>query len=125
SREPDRIVGARAGSPLLVGIGEHDHFLASDASALAPVTKRVAYLEEGDVADIRRESYAIYDGGGARVTRQVVEVKTSDGSVELGPYRHYMQKEIFEQPRAVADTLESVGAIKPELFGGNAAEVFA
>ncbi len=125
SREPDRIVGARAGSPLLVGIGEHDHFLASDASALAPVTRRVAYLEEGDVADIRRESYAIYDGGGARVTHQVVEVKTADDSVELGPYRHYMQKEIFEQPRAVADTLESVGSIDLALFGPAAAEVFA
>ncbi|MDQ6917652.1 MAG: glutamine--fructose-6-phosphate transaminase (isomerizing) [Pseudomonadota bacterium] len=125
SREPDRIVGARAGSPLLVGIGEHDHFLASDASALAPVTRRVAYLEEGDVADIRLESYAIYDGDGARVTRQVVEVKTADDSVDLGPYRHYMQKEIFEQPRAVADTLESIGSIEPALFGSTASEVFA
>src|SRR6266513_2448939 len=106
------IVGARAGSPLLVGIGEHDHFLASDASALAPVTRRVAYLEEGDVADIHLDSYAIYDASEARVTRQVVTVKTADDAVELGPYRHYMQKEIFEQPRAVADTLESVGTIE-------------
>ncbi len=125
SREPGRIVGARAGSPLLVGIGEHEHFLASDASALAPVTQRVAYLEEGDVADIRRESYAIYDGAGATVVRQVVTVKVADDSEELGPYRHYMQKEIFEQPRAVADTMESVGGIEPALFGANAAEVFA
>jgi glutamine---fructose-6-phosphate transaminase (isomerizing) len=125
SREPGRIVGARAGSPLLVGIGEHDHFLASDASALAPVTQRVAYLEEGDVADIRRESYAIYDAEGAGVVRQVVTVKVADDSEELGPYRHYMQKEIFEQPRAVADTLESVGDIEPALFGAAAAEVFA
>jgi glucosamine--fructose-6-phosphate aminotransferase (isomerizing) len=124
TREPGRIVGARAGSPLLVGIAEGDHYLASDASALAPVTQRVAYLEEGDVADIRRESYAIYDADGARVTRQVVTVKTAD-AVELGPFRHYMQKEIFEQPRAVADTLESVGGIEPALFGPTAAEVFA
>ena len=125
TREPGRIVGARAGSPLLVGIGEHDHFLASDASALAPVTRRVAYLEEGDVADIHLDSYAIYDASEARVARQVVTVKTADDAVELGPYRHYMQKEIFEQPRAVADTLESVGTIEPSLFGAAAAEVFS
>ena len=125
TREPGRIVGARAGSPLLVGVGEHDHFLASDASALAPVTRRVAYLEEGDVADIRLDSYAIYDAGAARVTREVVTVKTADDAVELGPFRHYMQKEIFEQPRAVADTLESVGGIEAALFGPTAAEVFS
>jgi glutamine---fructose-6-phosphate transaminase (isomerizing) len=124
TREPDRIVGARAGSPLLVGVSEHDHFLASDASALAPVTQRVAYLEEGDVADIRRESYAIYDASGAAVTRQVVTVKTTDDAVDLGPFRHYMQKEIFEQPRAVADTLEGVGGIAAGLFGATAEEVF-
>jgi glutamine---fructose-6-phosphate transaminase (isomerizing) len=125
TREPGRIVGARAGSPLLVGVGKEDHFLASDASALAPVTDRVAYLEEGDVADIRRQSYAIYDADGARVTRQVITVKTADDSVELGPFRHYMQKEIFEQPRAVADTLENVGGIEAALFGVTAAEVFS
>ena len=125
TREPGRVVGARAGSPLLVGIGEHDHFLASDASALAPVTQRVVYLEEGDIADIRRDGYAIYDSGGVRVARDVVTVKTSGDAVELGPYSHFMQKEIFEQPRAVADTLESVGGIGPELFGTAAAGVFA
>ena len=125
TREPGRVVGARAGSPLLVGIGEHDHFLASDASALAPVTRRVVYLEEGDIADIGREGYAIYDAGGARVAREVVTVKTSGDAVELGPYSHFMQKEIFEQPRAIADTLESVGGIGPELFGAAAAGVFA
>jgi glutamine---fructose-6-phosphate transaminase (isomerizing) len=125
TREPGRIVGARAGSPLLVGVGDHDHYLASDASALAPVTQRVAYLEEGDVADIRRDSYAIYDADAVRVTRQVVTVKTADDAVELGPFRHYMQKEIFEQPRAVADTLESVGGIEAALFGPTAAEVFS
>jgi glucosamine--fructose-6-phosphate aminotransferase (isomerizing) len=123
TREPGRIVGARAGSPLLVGVGEHDHYLASDASALAPVTQRVAYLEEGDVADIRRDSYAIYDADAVRVTREVVTVKTADDAVELGPFRHYMQKEIFEQPRAVADTLENVGGIEAALFGPTAADV--
>jgi glucosamine--fructose-6-phosphate aminotransferase (isomerizing) len=123
TREPDRIVGARAGSPLLVGLGERDNYLASDASALAPVTQRVVYLEEGDVADVKRESYAIYDASGARVTRQVVTVKTAGAAVELGPYQHFMQKEIFEQPRAIADTLESVGGIGPDLFGADAAGI--
>jgi glucosamine--fructose-6-phosphate aminotransferase (isomerizing) len=121
-REPGRIVGARAGSPLLVGLGEGDHYLASDASALARVTQRVVYLEEGDVADVTREAYAIYDESGARVVRQPVTVKVS-GDVELGPYQHFMQKEIFEQPRAISDTLEGVGGIAPELFGANAAQI--
>jgi glucosamine--fructose-6-phosphate aminotransferase (isomerizing) len=125
TREPDRIVGARAGSPLLVGIGEDDHYLASDASALGTVTSRVVYLEEGDIADITRSSYAIHDATGALVSRPVVTVKTSGDAVELGPYQHFMQKEIFEQPRAIADTLESVGGIGPDLFGPDAAAVFA
>jgi glutamine---fructose-6-phosphate transaminase (isomerizing) len=125
TREPGRVVGARAGSPLLVGIGERDHFLASDASALAPVTRRVVYLEEGDIADIGRDGYAIFDAVGVRVARDVVTVKTSGDAVELGPYSHFMQKEIFEQPRAISDTLESVGGIGPELFGAAAAGVFA
>jgi glucosamine--fructose-6-phosphate aminotransferase (isomerizing) len=125
TREPGRVVGARAGSPLLVGVGERDHFLASDASALAPVTRRVVYLEEGDIADIGREGYAIFDAAGVRVARDVVTVKTSGDAVELGPYSHFMQKEIFEQPRAISDTLESVGGIGPELFGAAAAELFA
>ncbi|HTL75394.1 MAG TPA: glutamine--fructose-6-phosphate transaminase (isomerizing) [Casimicrobiaceae bacterium] len=123
TRERGRVIGARQGSPLLVGIGEHDHFLASDASALMPVTRRVAYLDEGDVADVRRESYAIFDASGQRVARTVVEVHGSSDAVELGPYRHYMQKEIFEQPRAVADTLDGVAAIGHELFGSRAAQI--
>jgi glucosamine--fructose-6-phosphate aminotransferase (isomerizing) len=125
TREPDRIVGARAGSPLLIGVADEDHYLASDASALCSVTQRVVYLEEGDVADVTCNAYAIYDADGTRVSRPVVTVKASGDSVELGPYRHFMQKEIFEQPRAIADTLESVGGIGPELFGENAAEVLA
>ncbi|HJU23797.1 MAG TPA: glutamine--fructose-6-phosphate transaminase (isomerizing), partial [Casimicrobiaceae bacterium] len=123
TRERGRVVGARQGSPLLVGIGEHDHFLASDASALLPVTRRVAYLEEGDVADVRRDSYAIFDAQGNRVTRTVVEVQGSGDAVELGPYQHFMQKEIFEQPRAVADTLEDISTISPSLFGPKAAQI--
>src|SRR5271169_3412331 len=125
TREPERIVGARAGSPLLVGIAEQDHYLASDASALAPVTQRVVYMEEGDFADVTHEHYAVYDVNGASVSRPVVTVPTSGGAVDLGPYRHFMQKEIFEQPRAIADTLESVGGIDAALFGANAAEVLA
>jgi len=120
-REPGRVIGARQGSPMVVGIGADDHFVASDAAALLTVTRRVAYLEEGDVADVRRESYAIYDAQGTRVARTVVDVKGSGDAVELGPYRHFMQKEIFEQPRAIADTLDAVDAIAPALFGDKAA----
>jgi glutamine---fructose-6-phosphate transaminase (isomerizing) len=123
SREPGRVVGARQGSPLVVGLGADDHFLASDAAALVSVTRRVAYLEEGDVADIRRESYTIYDAQGQRADRTIVDVPPGSEAAELGPYRHFMQKEIFEQPRAVADTLEAVGGIDPALFGARAAEI--
>ncbi|MBS0319873.1 MAG: glutamine--fructose-6-phosphate transaminase (isomerizing) [Proteobacteria bacterium] len=123
AREPGRVVGARQGSPLVVGIGDDDHFLASDAAALVPVTRRIAYLEEGDVADIRRESYGIFDASGARVDRQIVVVESAGDQVELGPYRHFMQKEIFEQPRAVAETLEGVAGIGPDLFGPAAAGI--
>ena len=123
TREPGRVVGARQGSPLVVGLGEDDHFLASDAAALVPVTRRVSYLEEGDVAEVRRESYAIFDAQGQQVDRPVIEVPADAGAVELGPYRHFMQKEIFEQPRAVADTLEGIDAITASLFGDAAAAV--
>ena len=123
TREPGRVVGARAGSPLVVGIGDGDHFLASDAAALLSVTRRVVYLDEGDIADVRLESYAIQDAQGRPVDRPVVTVEASGDSVELGPYRHFMQKEIFEQPRAVADTLEAVGVVDANLFGANAKDV--
>ena len=123
TREPGRVVGARQGSPLVVGVGDGDHFLASDAAALLSVTRRVVYLDEGDVADVRRESYAIHDARGDRVERAVVTVEASGDAVELGPYRHFMQKEIFEQPRAVADTLESVAGIGPSHFGPTAEHI--
>ncbi len=125
TREPGRIVGARAGSPLVVGIGADDHFLASDAAALLSVTRKVAYLEDGDIADVRCESWAIHDARGERVDRPVITVEASGAAVELGPYRHYMQKEIFEQPRAVADTLEAVAGIDASLFGAAAPRVLA
>ncbi|HVE49220.1 MAG TPA: glutamine--fructose-6-phosphate transaminase (isomerizing) [Casimicrobiaceae bacterium] len=124
TREPGRIVGARAGSPLVVGLGEDDHFLASDAAALLPVTQRVVYLEEGDVADVRRERFTIFDAEGNDVERPVVTVEATGTLVELGPYRHFMQKEIFEQPRAVADTLEGISSLDADLFGKNARETF-
>ena len=125
TKEPGRIVGARAGSPLVVGLGEDDHFLASDAAALLSVTRRIVYLEEGDVADVKRESYALFDVRGERVERAIVTVEASGDTVELGPFRHYMQKEIFEQPRAVADTLERVADIDASLFGADAERILA
>jgi glucosamine--fructose-6-phosphate aminotransferase (isomerizing) len=120
AREPGRLVAARHGSPLVIGLGEHEHFVASDAAALLSVTRRVAYLEEGDVAVVQSGSYVIHGAAGIPVQRSVVEVEASGAAVELGPYRHFMQKEIFEQPCAVADTLESVTGIGPELFGDDA-----
>jgi glutamine---fructose-6-phosphate transaminase (isomerizing) len=119
-KNPGTVVGARAGSPLVVGVGEGENFLASDALALAGATERIAYLEEGDVVAIAEEGWRVVDGEGRAVAREVRTVKTSGMAAELGPYRHFMQKEIFEQPRAVADTLEAVASITPELFGKDA-----
>ncbi len=125
--EPNRVVGARSGSPLILGVGEggSEHFLASDAMALAGVTDQIVYLEEGDVVDLQMGKYCIEDMQGRAVERTVRTVVAHSGAAELGPYRHYMQKEIFEQPRAIGDTLEGVQAISPELFGEAAADVFA
>ena len=118
--EPHRVVGARAGSPLVVGVGkeEGENFLASDAMALAGVTDQIVYLEEGDVVDIQPGKYWVVDRAHKPVTRPVRTVHAHSGAAELGPYRHYMQKEIFEQPRAIADTLEGVAGVVPELFDG-------
>ncbi len=124
--EPHRVVGARAGSPLILGVGkEHSEtFLASDAMALAGVTDQIVYLEEGDMVDIQIGKYWVQDRSHKAVTREVKTVQAHSGAAELGPYRHYMQKEIFEQPRAIADTLEGVEGITPELFGNGAYSVF-
>jgi glucosamine--fructose-6-phosphate aminotransferase (isomerizing) len=116
-REPHCVVGARAGSPLVVGVGREENFLASDALALAGTTDRIAYLEEGDVAEINREGFRVVDAAGREAKRTVRTVQTSGATAELGPYNHFMQKEIFEQPRAVADTLEGIEGISPALFG--------
>jgi glutamine---fructose-6-phosphate transaminase (isomerizing) len=136
--EPHRLVGARAGSPLILGVGKdgQEHFLASDAMALAGVTDQIVYLEEGDVVDMQLGKYWLFDKAGKAVApaqRPVKTVLAHSGAAELGPYRHYMQKEIFEQPRAIADTLEGVEGIVPELFdaqmnhapGSNASRVFS
>ena len=124
--EPHRVIGARSGSPLILGVGEGgaEHFLASDAMALAGVTDQIVYLEEGDVVDLQLGKYWIEDERGSAVQRPVRTVVAHSGAAELGPYRHYMQKEIFEQPRAIGDTLEGVHAFTPELFGEGAKAVF-
>ena len=127
--EPHRVVGARLGSPLVLGVGDGETFLASDAMALAGVTERIVYLEEGDVADLQLGRHWIehrVNGTDrfARVDREVKRVAAWTGAAQLGPYRHYMQKEIFEQPRAIADTLEGVEGITPDLFGNQAHRIF-
>jgi glutamine---fructose-6-phosphate transaminase (isomerizing) len=127
--EPHRVAGARAGSPLILGVGKQDgeNFLASDAMALAGVTDQIVYLEEGDVVDLQLGKYWIAGKDGKPLTaaqRPVKTVQAHSGAAELGPYRHYMQKEIFEQPRAIADTLEGVIGVSPELFGDGAYSTF-
>jgi glucosamine--fructose-6-phosphate aminotransferase (isomerizing) len=120
---PHRVVGARAGSPLVVGVGSGEMFLASDALALAGTTDRIAYLEEGDVAEIDLEGFRVRDTADREVRREVRVVKATAARVELGPYRHYMQKEIFEQPGAVADTLEGIESVSAARFGKDAAKL--
>ena len=125
--EPGRIVAARLGSPMVVGLADEGNFIASDAMALAGVTDRIIFVEDGDVADVTTEKVAVYahEGKDYRpVERRVMKVQAYTGAAELGPYRHYMQKEIFEQPRAFGDTLEGVEGITPTLFGKNAEVVF-
>ena len=132
--EPHRVVGAREGSPLVVGVGAAgtgENFLASDAMALAGVTNQIIYLEEGDVVDLQMGKVWVSHidandktGRYLPANRPVKTVNAHSGAAELGPYRHYMQKEIFEQPRALGDTLEGVESISPELFGDGAHAVF-
>jgi glucosamine--fructose-6-phosphate aminotransferase (isomerizing) len=122
--EPHRVVGARAGSPLILGVGKDENFLASDAMALAGVTDQIVYLEEGDLVDLQLGRYWIVDRNHKPVQRPVRTVQAHSGAAELGPYRHYMQKEIFEQPRAIADSLQGVEHVMPELFGDGAHQVF-
>ncbi|ODU29516.1 MAG: glutamine--fructose-6-phosphate aminotransferase [Thiobacillus sp. SCN 62-729] len=125
---PHRLICARRGSPLLIGLGIEENFIASDVSALLPVTQRVMYLDEGDVADIGLLAVTVYDAAGNRADRSVHISELSADMAELGNYRHFMQKEIHEQPRALTDTLLTAVAqdhIQPEWFGFDAAEVLA
>ncbi len=125
---PDLLVCARRGSPLLLGIGIGENFIASDVSALLPVTNKVVYLEEGDVVEISRQGYQIYNAAGVETTRPVQVSEISNESVQLGNYRHYMQKEIHEQPEAISNTLESAcnsQSIMPGIFGAEAEASFA
>jgi len=125
---PQQLIGARKGSPLLLGVGEGEHFIASDMSALLQVTQKVVYLEEGDIVELALANYRIIDATGTEVKRPVNISELNNASVELGEYQHYMQKEIHEQPQALADTLESVcnsQSLIPGMFGAEAAGAFA
>jgi glucosamine--fructose-6-phosphate aminotransferase (isomerizing) len=123
--QPHTVVGARQGSPLVVGVGDGENFLASDALALAGSTDRFAFLDEGDVVEITLDGVKIVDRDGMPAEREVRVVAAYGGAVELGPYRHFMQKEIFEQPRAITDTIPQSDRFSADLFGSDAAEVFA
>ena len=124
-KEPERMVCARMGCPLLIGLGEGENFIASDVSAIVQATRRVIFLEEGDTAEVTRQAVRVFDGNDGPVERDVHVSDVSLASLELGPYRHFMQKEIHEQPRAIADTIEAVvdGGFQPTLFGANAEAV--
>jgi glutamine---fructose-6-phosphate transaminase (isomerizing) len=122
-KDPGTVVGARAGSPLVVGVGANENFIASDALALAGTTDQIAYLEEGDVVAIDERGWRVQDQQGKAIAREVRTVTSTGAAAELGPYRHFMQKEIFEQPRAVGDTLEGVSAVGPALFNAKDADL--
>jgi len=123
--QPNTVVGARQGSPLVVGLGEGENFLASDALALAGSTDRFIFLEEGDVCELTLDNVRVFDRDGKPAHREVRQVAAYGGAVELGPYRHFMQKEIFEQPRAITDTIPQADAFDASLFGENAQQAFA
>ena len=125
--DPDRIIVARQGAPLLLGVSDGEMFAASDASALLQVTRRMIYLEEGDVVDLRRDGFDIFNDGKPVTRKEHLSELTAD-AVDLGPYRHFMQKEIFEQPGALANTLEMVinaQSLSPQLFGADGPNIFA
>jgi glucosamine--fructose-6-phosphate aminotransferase (isomerizing) len=122
---PEELVCARLGSPMVLGVGIEEMFFASDISALLPVTQKVIYLEEGDIALLTCNDYIIWDSNDREVIRKVNLSELSASATELGNYRHYMQKEIFEQPKAIADTMQHLGSeFNPEIFGHEAKSVF-
>ena len=125
--EPGKIIAARKGSPLVIGVGIQEYFIASDVAALLPVTQRFIFLEDGDVADISSNELTIYNGAREKVERDIRESSLTADATERGEYRHYMLKEIFEQPRATADTLEGRiygGRLLEQSFGSAAGEIF-
>ena len=124
---PSRLIAARMGCPLLVGLGEGENFIASDVSAVLSATRDVIFLEEGDVADVTLSGVQVYDNDGNAITRPVHQSDVSLASMELGPYSHFMQKEIHEQPRALADTIEPIMSegFSPTLFGADATELLS
>jgi glucosamine--fructose-6-phosphate aminotransferase (isomerizing) len=125
--DPERIILAREGCPVVIGLGVEENFVASDVAALLPVTRRFVFLEEGDVAEIRRKSIRILNKEGSSVERQVRESELTADAAEKGPYRHFMLKEIHEQPRAFANTLQervANGRLLEAAFGPAATEVF-
>ncbi|KVN41556.1 glutamine--fructose-6-phosphate aminotransferase [Burkholderia pyrrocinia] len=117
AREPQRLVAARAGSPLVIGIGAQQNYLASDCAALGDLTDRFIYLEDGDIALITPERIQMVDAMGREAKRPLCQVKARDDDAGLGPYQHFMQKEIFEQPKAIDNTLAGIDTISPALFG--------
>ena len=125
--EPDTLIACRKGSPLVIGVGIGEYFIASDVAALLPVTRRFIFLEDGDIASITIDSLVIYNGDGEIVTRDIKESQLTADSVDKGDYRHYMLKEIYEQPFAIAQTLEGRfinNRLEESAFGHNASEVF-
>jgi glucosamine--fructose-6-phosphate aminotransferase (isomerizing) len=128
SKQPDRLVAARSGSPLVIGLGLGENFLASDQLALRQVTDRFMYLEEGDIAEICRDSVQIWDVDGKAVAREAVQYRDGAEAAEKGEFRHFMLKEIHEQPSVVQRTLEgrlSQNQVLVQAFGPQAAELFA
>lgn len=126
-KEPEHMITARLGCPLLLGLGDGENFIASDVSAVLSVTRKVIYLEDGDVAEVRRDGVTIYGKAGEEVNRKIHLSDVSLASMELGPYAHFMQKEIHEQPRALTDTIEALiddNSFSPALFGESAADIF-
>ncbi len=119
SDSPDLLVGARVGSPLVVAYGDQQNFLASDALAVANHAKKMTYLEEGDIVRLTKDQVDIFNLAGQIVHRPIKDVPELAASVELGPYQHFMQKEIFEQPFALANTVGDIETITPAIFGAN------
>lgn len=125
--EPDTLVACRKGSPLVIGVGIGEYFIASDVAALIPVTQQFIFLEDGDIAELQHDQLTIYDESGQQVERSVQETELKADAVERGEYRHYMLKEIFEQPRVLAEALEgrfSGLKLLEASFGPNASEIF-